>query len=93
MDASQYLILEKKDAAETAIKLLRRKAEMMKEEGEKLLREVGNLEQVVLGSETSSARFSDRFNWAINTIENVIRNLNFAEFARAQAKLEVLDKK
>ena len=91
MNDNQFLALSQKEAKESALNLLKRKAEDMKETGEKLLKKVQELQAMEPGQLSGFAKFTDHFNWAINDIENVIRNLNFAEFARAQAKLEILD--
>lgn len=66
---------------EAAIKALKQRANQARELTDKLDR---YCEQLV---DDREVKLTERYTWAINEIENTLRNLNFAELARHAANL------
>ena len=81
--SKEEIQVEHEHAVENAKKLLLRRAEHMEDYARKMKQAAERMSaEMVLATESSMY-----FGWAINDIENMMRNLNFAELARAQEEL------
>ena len=74
-------------ARSNAILSLDRVAANMREYADKLDRRCTEVKQVLPVFGKSSV--ADVVNWAINDVENFVRNINFAQLASAQAQLQI----
>lgn len=74
---------EREFALKAVVAEMKHQATRAVELAETLSRYANELEKDAGGTEAS-----DRFNWAINDIENYIRNINFANLARKMANLK-----
>lgn len=72
-----------------AVKAIRRRANDARGLAEKLERYAAEIENPPKSAVKITA--TERFSWAINDIENYLRNLNFAEMARDAASMSEAD--
>ena len=82
---AQWAAQESADALKDVQKALVSRANQMADMAEKLKRRASEIgEPCSLGTTAS-----DRAGWAVNEIENLLRNLNFAEMTRLIANLSL----
>lgn len=87
MTDQEFKAMEFKSAVNQAAIALRSRASSLADYAAKLDQRVEELEAYDPAQERLAKR-SDLVNWAINDIENLLRNLNFAELARVYANLK-----
>lgn len=76
-------------AKESAIEALKRRAMHARNLAAVLEKHAADIENPPAVKTNLEVSAADRFGWAINEIENFLRNLNFAEMARRMAELSV----
>lgn len=81
----------KEQAVKLAAITLRNRASMMVEFADTLNRRAKDIEEFISSANNLATLQSDLMNWAINDVENLIRNLNFADLARMQVVLKLAE--